>query len=78
MSAKTKQTIYIALLDEGVEVWRPVEAIEVGNGVYRIVSENQAPDDERWEFTTEELVRCVPKSFSDGSTYFVAVERHTL
>lgn len=64
----------MALLNEGVEVWRPVEAIEVGDGIFQIVSENPDPTDEEWEFTTGDIVRCALKSFSDGSG-LVAVER---
>lgn len=30
-------TVFIALLDEGVDVWRPVRARPLGSGLYRIV-----------------------------------------
>jgi hypothetical protein len=30
------RTIYAELLDEGVDVWRPVEAVEEPGGVYRL------------------------------------------
>ena len=48
-------TIYVYLPDEGVQVWRPVEAEPVGDG-FRIVSE--CPDDEQWEFQPGDVVRC--------------------
>ena len=67
--------IYVYLPDEAVDVWRPVEAERVDEDSYRIVSENPDPDDERWEFSTGEIVRCVPKVFSGGERGLVAVER---
>ena len=71
-------TIYVFLLDEGTDVWRPIEAIPVGDGVYRIVSENPDPEAEHWQFSTGDLVRCELKSLSEGSDYqnrLVAVEK---
>lgn len=41
-------TIYIALKNEGTEVWKPVSAAEEVSGVYKILSENQDPLDEMW------------------------------
>ena len=67
--------IYVYLPDEAVDVWRPVEAERVDEALYRIISENPDPEDERWEFATGEIVRCVPKVFSDGEGHLVAVER---
>jgi hypothetical protein len=58
--------IYVALLDEGTDVWRPVQAKSLHGDVYRIVSENTDRQDEHWEFSTGELVRCVPKAFCGG------------
>ena len=40
-------TIYLALKDEGVDVWRPVEATDQGGGIYRI-SDAPIPDRETW------------------------------
>src|ERR1035441_3482104 len=42
-------TIYISLLDEGTDVWRPVSAERVSGEIYRITG--TPPDDtETWEF----------------------------
>jgi hypothetical protein len=68
------KTIYVALLDEGSPVWRPVEAIVLRDQIYQIVSENHNPDDERWEFTAGEIVRCVFKALIGDSRVLVAVE----
>jgi hypothetical protein len=63
-------TIYVALLDEGIDVWRPVEAQPEGE-FYRIVG--SVPEDEKWAFDPGSLVRCEPREFADGSG-LVAVE----
>ena len=67
--------IYIHLPDEAVDVWRPVEAEPVGELTYRILSENPDPENERWEFSTGEIVRCAAKIVSGGERGLVAVER---
>ena len=51
-------TIYVELLDEGTPVWRRVQAVHVAGDVYRIVSENLHPRDERWRFPSGAVVRC--------------------
>ncbi len=71
----TKETIYVALLDEGVDVWRPVEAIHEHDDVYSIVSVNSDPEDEHWQFHTGEAVRCRRKTFEGGATGMVAYEK---
>jgi hypothetical protein len=44
-------TIFIALLDEGVDVWRPVQARPLDGGLYRIVGvDADAAGDETWQF----------------------------
>ena len=67
--------IYVALLDEGTDVWRPVRAISAGYDVYTIISENQHPEDEHWQFQTGDVVRCKLKTFSGGCKGLVAVEK---
>ena len=54
----TRRLIYVPLVDEGVDVWRPVIAEVVGDQTFRIVGENISPDDEHWAFATGEVVRC--------------------
>ena len=49
-------TIYVELLDEGVEVWRPVEGEAIESGLYRLPSE--PPADEVWAFPPGSIVRC--------------------
>lgn len=77
MSNADVHTIFIALLDEGAPVWRPVEAIAVGDQIYQIISRNPSPDDEQWEFTNGEIVRCVSRVLSGGLQVLVAVASAT-
>lgn len=49
-------TVYVELLNEGVDVWRPVEAEQKSKGVVRLPEE--APADEHWAFPPGSLVRC--------------------
>lgn len=50
--------IYVALLGEKVDVWRPVEAERVGESAYRILEQAYDPDVERWRFEPGDLVQC--------------------
>ena len=74
MSHEITQKIYVALLHEGTDVWRPVEALAIGNGLFRIVSKNLEPDDEELQFITGEIVRCQEKIFSEGLVSLIATE----
>ena len=58
-------TIYVALKDEAVDVWRPVEAASEGGSIYRIAAETQ-PTDEAWEFSPGSRVRCEWRELSEG------------
>jgi len=64
------------LLDEGVDVWRPVQAELLPNHRYRIVTENDSPKDEHWAFATGQVVRCIEREF-DGEVALVAVSVST-
>ena len=66
-------TIYMPLLDEGVEVWRPVQAESLGENRFRICE--NTPEDEVWEFGSGEVVRCVRRTFQDGTVGLVPIER---
>ena len=60
------ETIYIYLSDEGTDVWRPVEADNLGNKRYRIISSNNDPEDEKWEFRIGDIVRCESKVLNNS------------
>jgi hypothetical protein len=59
-----KDLIYVELLDEGIEVWRPVHAERIRDGVFRIL--DVAPPDEQWKYPSGSVVHCVPKELSSG------------
>jgi hypothetical protein len=48
-------TIYVRLLDEGVDVWRPVRAEPLGGNLYRLAA-TPVPDTETWEFSPGAVV----------------------
>jgi hypothetical protein len=58
--------IYVELLEEGVNVWRPVRAISEGNGVYRLP--NEQPEGERWAFPPGARVACETQVLVEGGT----------
>ncbi len=58
----TETIVYVRLLDEGTDVWRPVPAIPQADGIFKI----RKPDDydaetETWEFPPHTRVKCVRK-----------------
>jgi hypothetical protein len=58
-------TIYVYLLDEGTDVWRPVQAERLADGRYRLLG--FMPDDECWEFPSGSVVRVRLKMLSGGN-----------
>lgn len=68
-------TVFVSLLDEGVNVWRPVSARPLGQGLFRLVGVNANVSDERWQFPAGAIVKCVTRQFEDGTTGVVAVEQ---
>jgi hypothetical protein len=58
--------IYVSLLGEGVDVWRPVRAEHFFNNVYRIVSHQHVPETETWEFEPGSAVVCEKIDSADG------------
>ncbi len=65
-------TIYISLKNEGTEVWRPVEAIDLGDGTFRV--DGSVPEDETWKFQPGETVR-VREMMLSGAKVLVAMTR---
>ena len=75
MPNEIAEIIYIALLDEAVDVWRPVDAMAIGKSTCKIKSVNSNPDDERWQFVTGDTVYCEEKQFQNGAKGLVAVKK---
>ena len=57
-------TIYVALVNEGTDVWRPVEAEKVAENTFRLLG--SIPSDEDWRFRPGDLVHCEEKELSEG------------
>ncbi len=67
------RTIYIRLLNEGVEVFRPTSAEEVGDSGFRVLATTPYdPDDEEWEFPPGSIVTCAKRKL-EGAEVLVAV-----
>jgi hypothetical protein len=64
--------IFVPLLNEGTDCWRPVNAKEHSEGVFEVLG--IIPAGEEWQFSPGERVRCRAKIFADGSTAPVAFE----
>jgi hypothetical protein len=58
-------TVYVRLLREGTDVWRPANARPDGIA-YRLLVPASSDEDEQWEFAPGSLVKCEQRTFSDG------------
>jgi hypothetical protein len=73
MTSNVRTTkIFVPLLNEGTDCWRPVNAKEHSQGVLEILG--IMPAGEEWQFVPGTRVHCRPKLFTDGSTSPVAFE----
>lgn len=68
-------TIYVQLLDEGTPTARPTQAIDLGNGFYKLLpTPNYDPEDEKWEFLPGSTVRIrIVENQIDGKKFPMAV-----
>ena len=58
--------IYIALLGEAVNVWRPVQAEHLRGNVYRILNQSYDRTIESWEFEPGDEVVCEMVQSNEG------------
>lgn len=72
----TKTTrVFVRLLDEGTDVSRPVEALALGDGLFKILpTPNYDAQDETWEFPPGSVVRTEIHTDQTGD-YLLAVQR---
>ena len=62
--------IYVKLLDEGTEVYRPANARVVSPGVAEIICpEDYDPEDEKWEFKPGSVVNISKKQLTDAEVF---------
>jgi len=63
-----RERIYVRLLDEGVDVWRPPEAERLDDDTMRLVLAQPKDDDtEKWEFSPGDTVKCRLGELSERS-----------
>jgi hypothetical protein len=71
----TTDKIYVALLEEGADIWRPVPALKIDRNTYVVLQpDDYSPDDEKWEFAPGSVVIVEQRTISDG-TILAAVRR---
>lgn len=58
--------IYVLLLDEGVDVWRPVQAEHLHGNIYRIMDQPYDRAAELWQFEPGDVVLCENIRSEDG------------
>lgn len=69
----TDTTVFVRLLDEGTEVFRPIRATHLFADTYRLhAGESDIDVEERWEFGPGSSVTCVRKQL-EGETVLIAV-----
>jgi hypothetical protein len=57
--ATNRVKIYVRLIDEGTEVSRPTEALDLGNGLLELLpTPDYDSEGETWEFGPGSVVRC--------------------
>ena len=67
--------IYINLLNEGTPTMRPTTAVNIGNGLYKILPTNDYdPEDETWEFLPDSIVRLKEAEGHFSGKILLAVE----
>ena len=59
------EVVYMPVLNEGVETWRPVHAGHIADDVYEI-EVDQEPYGEHWMFPPRSRVHCREHVFEDG------------
>lgn len=67
--------IYVRLLNEGTDVWRPTSGEKIAEDIYKILpTKNYHTDDEQWEFAPGTIVKCELQKKSNGKI-LVAVKK---
>ena len=67
--------IHIRLLHEGTECSRPTQALDLGNGLFKVLpTASYDPQDEVWEFPPDSIVRSEVRR-SNGNEVRVAIAR---
>ncbi len=57
--------VYVRLLEEGTDVYRPVSAEQISSEVF-LLSRQEVPGDEMWEYSPGTRVKVAMKTLSEG------------
>jgi hypothetical protein len=68
-----QDTIYVALLDEGLDVWRPVAARRLAPDRYLSLDQDYDPTTRTWQFEPGTVVTCRAQD-RDGRQILIAAE----
>ncbi len=67
--------IYVTLLEEGTDTWRPTQALDKGSGLYELLpTPKYDPEDEIWEFKPGSLVKAIEVKTDEGEKLLLAVK----
>lgn len=58
--------IFVRLLDEGVDVWRPIKAERLSENIFKVSDQPYDRGTEAWEFGPGDVVECELITTSDG------------
>jgi len=76
MNKKNKVDIYIRLLDEGIEVFRPTQAVELEKHTYQLLpAMDYNPLSEDWEFLPGTIVAGEIVKDDEGGEFLMAVKK---
>ena len=64
--------VFVRLINEGPDVFRPVDARRLSGHVFEII-DHWEEQDEVWEFSCGDRVVCVDHIFPDGSQGLLAI-----
>jgi hypothetical protein len=66
--------IFVRLLNEGTDVFRPVQAFHIGDERYQILDSNVRIEDEEWEFEPGMIVEAIMHRFASGESGLLATK----
>jgi hypothetical protein len=69
---RMEKVIYMPLLGEGTECWRPVRAVGITEDVFKVIDD--IPSNESWKFAPFSRVRCRSRTFTGGEPGLEAFE----
>ena len=69
------ETIYIPLLDEGTDVFRPAKGRKIEDMVYEVIEpDDYDSDDEKWKFPPGSIVKCQREVRGEKVAIIVAIK----